>query len=178
MKYFYLLLLCLAFIGAQGSTNELYTSRPNPKADTDKDGVPDGLDIDDDNDGILDIIENPNFNLPESLNPVLTDTDGDRIPDYLDSDSDNDGIPDNFEAQGTFVFLQPWGRDIDGNGLDDRYEEYPGSGEGLMPVDFDKDGIPDYLDSDSDNNGVEDEQEAQVSNPFKFPSKKSQKRSI
>ena len=97
MKYFYLILLCLTFIGVQGTTTESYTTRPNPKADTDKDGVPDGLDIDDDNDGILDIIENPNLNVSENLNPSLLDTDGDRIPDYLDPDSDNDGIGDFFE---------------------------------------------------------------------------------
>ncbi|TNF75777.1 MAG: hypothetical protein EP302_01645 [Bacteroidetes bacterium] len=178
MKYFYLILLCLTFIGVQGTTTEAYTTRPNPKADTDKDGVPDGLDIDDDNDGILDIIENPNLIASENLNPSLLDSDGDGTPDYLDPDSDNDGIPDNFEAQGTYVYLQPYGRDSDSNGLDDRYEEHPGSGDGLMPVDFDKDGIPDYLDSDSDNNGVADQQEAEASNPFKFPSPKSQRHTI
>ncbi|MFZ9004624.1 MAG: cadherin-like domain-containing protein, partial [Robiginitalea sp.] len=55
-------------------------------ADTDGDGVPDQADLDDDNDGILDTVEDGN-------------TDGDGLPDSLDIDSDNDGIPDNVEAQ-------------------------------------------------------------------------------
>ena len=45
--------------------------------------------MDDDNDGINDIIESPNG---------TEDFDGDGIPNYLDLDSDNDGCPDVIEA--------------------------------------------------------------------------------
>lgn len=174
MKNFYLVILSTAIFGLlQSGTTPSYLNLL-PKADTDKDGIFNNKDIDDDNDGILDIIENPELGSRSNLSPKDSDHDG--LPDYLDTDSDNDGIPDNFEAQGTYSYLQPQGRDIDGNGLDDLYEKIPGSGEGLMPVDFDKDGTPDYLDSDSDNNGFQDKEEAATSNPFKFPSKKSRKR--
>lgn len=59
--------------------------------DTDNDTVPDSLDLDDDNDGIVDLLEGDG----------LIDSDQDRIPDSLDIDSDNDGIPDMVEAQPT-----------------------------------------------------------------------------
>lgn len=58
--------------------------------DFDRDGVLNDVDLDDDNDGILDIIEQ---------NGVLyRNTDGDGFPDYQDLDSDNDGCFDVIEA--------------------------------------------------------------------------------
>jgi hypothetical protein len=62
--------------------------------DTDGDGIPDLVDIDDDNDGILDTVEDAGC-----TPPLLTcDTDGDGIINSLDLDSDNDGINDVDEA--------------------------------------------------------------------------------
>ena len=55
-------------------------------ADTDGDGVADAIDVDDDNDGILDVDEG------------TEDTDNDGIPDYKDIDSDGDGCLDLKEA--------------------------------------------------------------------------------
>merc|ERR1719247_2609152 len=49
--------------------------------DSDGDGIPDHLDKDDDNDGILD---------KDDKTPRGVDTDGDGIPDHLDKDDDND----------------------------------------------------------------------------------------
>ncbi|WP_206052172.1 T9SS type B sorting domain-containing protein, partial [Nonlabens xiamenensis] len=115
--------------------------------DRDGDGIPDVDDIDDDNDGILDVLEGGG------------DSDGDGIPDWFDQDSDNDGIPDNIEAQTTGGYINPSGVDSDGNGLDDAYETTPGAGEGIDPIDFDDDGLPDYLDDDSDGDGVPDSTE-------------------
>ena len=115
--------------------------------DNDGDGIPDVDDIDDDNDGIIDILEGNG------------DSDGDGIPDWFDLDSDGDGIPDNVEGQSTAGYVEPSGVDSDGNGLDDAYENTPGSGEGIMPIDFDGDGLPDYLDEDSDDDGVPDSTE-------------------
>ena len=54
--------------------------------DNDKDGIPDDIDVDDDNDGILDVVEGKG------------DTDGDGIPNYFDLDSDGDGCFDVTEA--------------------------------------------------------------------------------
>ncbi|MEO0830380.1 MAG: Hint domain-containing protein, partial [Pseudomonadota bacterium] len=89
---------------------------------------------------------------------VDRDTDGDGVVDRLDLDSDNDGIYDNIEAQPTASIVPPSGVDTDGDGLDDAYE---GTGNvGLSPVDTDGDGTPDYLDSDSDNDGISDTDEA------------------
>ncbi|MEO9510818.1 MAG: hypothetical protein ABJX94_00985, partial [Flavobacteriaceae bacterium] len=75
--------------------------------DTDDDGVPDNVDLDDDNDGILDTTEDHNI---DDDNDPLTDpldSDGDGRPDHLDIDSDNDGIPDNVEAQSTNGYIAP-----------------------------------------------------------------------
>ena len=86
---------------------------------------------------------------------AYADTDGDGVYDYLDLDSDNDGISDNIEAQTTSGYTPPSGVDSDGDGLDDAYG--PG---GLTPVDTDGDGIADYIDTDSDNDGIDDVNEA------------------
>jgi hypothetical protein len=62
--------------------------------DSDKDGITDDIDLDDDNDGILDTVENAACS-PAS---ITCDTDGDGIPNSLDLDSDGDGLSDVFEA--------------------------------------------------------------------------------
>jgi uncharacterized repeat protein (TIGR03803 family) len=87
--------------GAKGSPYNLVIDTCST-IDTDGDGLADALDVDDDNDGILDSIENANG----------PDTDGDGIPNSLDLDSDNDGILDVIES-GNDVF------DINGDGYID-----------------------------------------------------------
>ncbi len=119
--------------------------------DTDADGIPNDLDIDDDGDGILDLVEGENI-----------DTDDDGIPNSLDLDSDNDGILDNVEAQSAISFIVKSAEDADGNGLDDAYEDMPGDGNGLTPIDTDSDTVPDYLDLDSDGDGILDNTETSV----------------
>tara|TARA_R110000868_G_scaffold358814_4_gene620574 strand:+ start:6243 stop:7154 length:912 start_codon:yes stop_codon:yes gene_type:complete len=59
--------------------------------DTDKDGIPDYKDIDDDGDNVLTKDENPDPN-GDGLLDDAQDTDGDGTPDYLDPDDDGDGI--------------------------------------------------------------------------------------
>ncbi|MCL5247717.1 Ig-like domain-containing protein, partial [Cellulophaga sp. 20_2_10] len=86
------------------------------------------------------------------------DSDNDGIEDHLDIDSDNDGIPDNVEAQLTSSYIPRGTVDSDTDGLGNPYE---GSGnEGLTAIDTDLDGIPDYLDLDSDEDGISDRVEA------------------
>jgi len=111
-------------------------------------------DLDSDDDGIVDSFEDLNTDGDNDPSTNPTDSDGDGVPDYLDIDSDDDGIPDNIEAQTTEGYIPPSGNDADGNGLDDAYEF--GGGLGLLPVDTDGDALPDYLDDDSDNDGVPD----------------------
>jgi gliding motility-associated-like protein len=86
---------------------------------------------------------------------VPKDSDGDGIPDQLDPDSDNDGILDIIEAQvNNSVILS--NTDTNNDGLDNAF------GSGLSSVDTDKDGIPDYLDLDSDNDGILDSVETGI----------------
>ena len=115
--------------------------------DTDGDGVPDSTDLDDDNDGIPDAEEGED------------DTDGDGIPDNLDLDSDNDGVLDVDEGGNG-------DQDTNGDGVidsnDDGYKDDNNDGQADDSVDeneepdTDGDGVPDYKDLDSDNDGIND----------------------
>ncbi|MBL0181963.1 MAG: T9SS type A sorting domain-containing protein [Chitinophagaceae bacterium] len=140
--------------------------------DNNGDGVNDNFDYgaDSDNDGI------PNFY--DTDFPGFTDSNGDGvndnadkdkdgIPNQYDLDSDNDGIPDVVESYGV---------DTNGDGIIDNYTDtdadgfsqnvdgnntgVQGSGNGLGAQDLDGDGIPNYLDTDSDNDGIPDVREA------------------
>ncbi len=113
--------------------------------DWDCDGVPDAIDIDDDDDGILDVIEGDRE----------IDSDGDGVPDSLDIDSDNDGITDNVEGQAEGEYRPPLAIDSDHDGWDDQYDPDSG-GIPFENADTDNDGDPDYLDLDSDNDNVPD----------------------
>jgi len=76
------------------------------------------------------------------------DSDGDGVADYLDIDADNDGIVDYIEWQGsTGSPIAPAGTDADSDGIDDNFESVS------APVDTDGDGIPDFQDPDTDNDG-------------------------
>ena len=145
-------------------TNTSNTATTTIQWDTDGDLVPDAIDIDDDNDGIIDTVED-----------AQPDGDGDGIINSLDIDADNDGIPDNIEAQTTADYIAPSGiaadmRDTNNDGLDDNYDVGVAfnnihTGVGLTPVDTDStlvsaDGVADYLDTDADNDGVLDINEA------------------
>jgi gliding motility-associated-like protein len=130
--------------------------------DTDGDGIVDAIDIDDDGDGILDNVEDANTDGDNDPSTNPTDSDGDGMPNYLDLDADNDGVLDNLEAQDVLSFVEPSGDDTDGNGLDDSYEQFPGSGDGLSPIDTEGDAVADYVDLDSDNDGLLDMTESSV----------------
>ena len=91
------------------------------------------------------------------------DTDGDGFPDRLDIDADDDGIPDNVEGQTTAGYIPPSGVDADNDGLDDAYED--GDFEGITPNNHDGTDNPDYIDLDSDNDTVPDNNEG---NDFNF----------
>ena len=118
--------------------------------DTDNDGLYDHQDVDSDNDGIVDVIEG------------MGDTDGDGIPDYQDTDSDNDGISDTLEASTSPALA---GSDADNDGIDDALDvdvtggtdlNANGIDDTLEPLDSDGDGTADYLDIDSDADGIPD----------------------
>lgn len=139
-----------------------------PTDDNDGDGVVDTVDLDDDNDGIPDRFE-------IDANGSERDSDFDGMPDRIDLDSDNDGILDIAES-GLFLsltssdirivngrLLEPVGE----NGIADFLETFPDSNTPsyrlLNTDEADGDQVPDYLDLDSDNDGILDLVEAGVS---------------
>jgi FG-GAP-like repeat/Secretion system C-terminal sorting domain/ASPIC and UnbV len=92
---------------------------------------------------------------------TLTNTDAHGQPNYLDIDSDNDGITDNIEGMSTSAYAESSDGDADGDGLVDAYDGSSGTygGTALTPYDHDGDGTPDYMDTDTDNDGVPDRNE-------------------
>jgi gliding motility-associated-like protein len=138
--------------------------------DTDKDGTPDFLDLDADEDGILDSIEltgdmdadqHPNYRDGDSDGDGISDSvekfgdmDGDGKPNFLDLDSDGDGLSDQYE--GLNLCFDCGRVDNNDDGYDDRAQQDPK----YPAVDTDKDGAPDFLDLDSDNDGIPDAVEA------------------
>ncbi len=107
--------------------------------DSDGDGITDDLDLDDDNDGILDVVET-NGNDPNG------DHDGDGLPNYLDT-VDNSGQHATYitNADGSTTDYT----DADADGVPDIYE-----------ASADADSIPNHLDKDSDGDGCSDADEA------------------
>ncbi len=162
--------------GLDDATETTPLANPNSDGDT----VDDRIDLDSDNDGITDTIEaggldadgngiidgftdaGPINGLDDAteITPLgNADTDSDTVVDRVDLDSDNDGITDAREAGGL---------DVDGNGIIDGFTD-AGPVNGLddatevtpLPItDTDLatglDLLPDYLDLDSDADGISD----------------------
>ncbi|MDO6761105.1 LamG-like jellyroll fold domain-containing protein [Tamlana sp. 2_MG-2023] len=95
--------------------------------DSDGDGIADILDIDDDNDGIPNMVE-------LGISSEDTNSDGTLYGDTDWVDSNGNGMRDDFES-GQSNYL-----DFNSN----------------ADLDFDGDSVPDYLDLDSDNDGIFD----------------------
>jgi hypothetical protein len=95
---------------------------------------------------------------------TLCDADSDGVADIFDLDSDNDGIPDVVEAGlgnlsgGTAKIPFPTGWvDANANGMHD-------AAESNIVLDSDGDGVPNFLDLDSDNDGIFDVDESGAGN--------------
>ena len=95
------------------------------------------------------------------ISQTLCDLDNDGVADVFDLDSDNDGIPDIVEvnlgnlSEGK-AYVVNW-LDTNLNGMHDAAESH------LIP-DNDGDGVPNYLDLDSDNDTVFDVDESWAEN--------------
>lgn len=136
-------------------------------------GLPNAYDLDSDGDGINDVREagfaDTDFNGVADGTPspvtgwsptidalpsyILTDSDSDILFNFLDIDSDNDGITDNVEFQTSAGYVLPSGTDTDGDGIDNSYDDLAGFGEtaDIAPYNHDGTDLPDYLDTDTDN---------------------------
>ena len=132
--------------------------------DTDFDGVPDLVDLDDDGDGVNDDLDAFPRDSTEHL-----DTDDDGEGNNADMDDDGDGVSDNddlfpldFTEQADFDGDQIGDNadtDDDGDGWADSIEFTCGSESRnvtSVPIDFDGDGICDVMDTDDDGDNVPD----------------------
>jgi hypothetical protein len=154
--------------------------------DSDNDGIPDILEAgaaDANNDDVVDGFTDVNGNgltdaYEGAVNAILItgadinndgkadsypnkNNDTDFRPNAYDLDSDNDGIPDVVEAYG--VDTNGDGKidnftDTDVDGLSDNVDGniLGSTGKGLKLPDLDVDGVPNYIDLDSDNDGIPD----------------------
>ncbi|QXP72563.1 gliding motility-associated C-terminal domain-containing protein [Tenacibaculum sp. AHE15PA] len=130
--------------------------------DTDGDGVPDYQDLDSDNDGINDVIEDDNIDANNDGIADGIDADGDGIVDSADADDanfgeGNGGEPDNTDSDGDGV---PDYQDLDSDddGINDVVEggndDSDANGDGIVDGDdSDGDGILDEVDDDNGNFG-------------------------
>ncbi|WP_133274385.1 beta strand repeat-containing protein [Hymenobacter radiodurans] len=171
----------------------------NYACDPDGDGINDNLDVDQDNDGITNVVESngidPTFitasSVPRYIDPYeanfvdvnqdgvndVYDFDLDGIPSFLDIDADGDGIPDTMEANGGVAptgYTASLGRfpstGVGANGMPDVAETTAESGITKLPItNTDNVGQPDYLDIDSDNDGIVDNIEAQTTTGYRAP---------
>ncbi|WP_340914425.1 T9SS type A sorting domain-containing protein [Polaribacter butkevichii] len=156
-----------------GGTDSDKDGKQDTTTDADKDGFDDAVDGDTNNDGTSNNIANvlvltgtdsdtTDTTLDGKPNSyVKGDADTDGKPNFLDIDADNDGIPDNIEAQTTSGYIAPTGTtiaDTNNNGVDDVYENLSTGEITIIPAntDISNDAIPDYLDTDSDNDGILD----------------------
>lgn len=156
----------------------------NACGDFDQDGITNNIDVDDDNDGITDLEESAGFDLLADDNsntvpnykdgvwisqngftangfgvPIAFDSDNDGKVNQFDLDSDGDNIWDLYEAY--------WNANakLEDNNNDGQSDDVGPNGinlnlEAANVNDFDGDGIPTYLDLDSDDDGISDAFEA------------------
>lgn len=126
-------------------------------ADVNDDGIPNYLDptfsgfVDSNADGVND---NADKDLDGIINQYDLDSDNDGIPDVVESygvDTNGDGVIDNYVDTDNDGFSQ----NVDANNTGVK-----GSFSGLGAQDFDGDGVPNYLDTDSDSDGIPDVVEA------------------
>ncbi len=131
----------------------------DPSKDADGDNIPNYKDASDATPGFPVFVDTNG----DGVNDIY-DKDKDHIPDFKDLDSDNDGFVDAVEAGGVAdasgVLSNYTDTDLDG--LNDTVDPDNG-GTPLTLPDYDGDNIPDFLDIDSDDDGISDAYESSTS---------------
>ena len=148
--------------------------------DTDGDGLADHLDLDTDNDGIPDLIENTGIDMAGDglvdgfATDTLIDTDKDGWYDLYDSfgstytsgtslsirDMDRDGIPDMFDLDsdndGITDVIEAGGTDADGDGRADNFVDQDSDGfhDDYDPTDNDPETVNDAVFAASENTSL------------------------
>ncbi|WMN62104.1 thrombospondin type 3 repeat-containing protein (plasmid) [Pseudoalteromonas xiamenensis] len=158
------------FTDTDGFARTFRSNTITPYLDTDGDGIPNDVDLDDDNDGYPDSEDA----FPLDINEWL-DTDMDGLGNNADNDDDNDGYPDIEDAFP--LDINEWldtdndglgnnaDNDDDNDGVEDKLDLFPlDSSEWL---DTDNDGIGNNTDTDDDNDSVIDSED-------KFPLDKTE----
>ena len=112
-----------------------------PDYDSDGDGIQNRIDLDSDKDGIVDLVE-----------VGQPDVDGNGMIDGF-TDSNNDGYHDAFDGAGSQLIT---GADSNADGLPD---SYPNKNP-------DNNGFPNFMDLDSDDDGITDNTEAQATGAY------------
>lgn len=153
---------------------DAYPLNPLESENTDGDALGNNADPDDDNDGLTDTEEanlgtdplNPDTDGDQvgdlsdafPLDPNETqDNDGDALGNNTDPDDDNDGLTDAEEAN---LGTNPLRPDTDHDGVDDANDAFP-----LNPLEWannDNDEQGDNADTDDDNDGLSDDEEANI----------------
>ncbi len=157
--------------------------------DSDNDGIPDAIEAnsgveptgyddivwritgtDGDGDGLLDDVDNAPavaYGAGSTSTLAGSDSDGDGYEDFRDLDSDGDGITDIIEAGGT---------DSDNDGHSDSFTDANADGmhdpyfnNNLTVPNTDGTGNPDYLDWDSDDDGIDDRTEGFSTSGYSIP---------
>ena len=127
----------------------------------------DGMADDFDSDGLWDLLDanDGDATAAASVGSDPLDSDSDGVDDFIDLDSDNDLTPDAIEGQPTTGYIPFASGDADSDGIVDVWDgDTPGHGSNGAnalptfsdPVDTDSDSIADYLDDDSDSDGILD----------------------
>jgi len=122
-----------------GDNSDPFPEDPTEWLDTDGDGLGNNTDLDDDNDGVMD--EEDAF----PIDPTET------------ADTDNDGVGDNSDA---FPNEASETVDTDGDGTGDNADVFPT--DPTETTDTDGDGIGNNTDTDDDNDGVPDAEDAEL----------------
>lgn len=150
------------------------TGRQTGFTDIDNDGFNDAVDGDVGNDGIAENAENALLRTGPDTSPVdgradsypYKNMDRDGKPNPYDCDSDGDGIVDVIESGLPDANFDGW---VDGTIGADGWSNTVRAMSSLNLTDTDGRGNPNYLDIDSDDDGIPDNVEAMATNSYKLP---------